>query len=276
MKRYIKQTLVVCLVIIMTFSPQANAFLGFGDIVFDPSNFEEAVQQLLQMEMQYEQLVQHYVVLKNQYEHMRRMAQIVPVNMVARYKALATPWRQSSASNIYGTTGGWTSSINTGFGVASGYAASTERLGQYGNAFSNIPADQQERVKTSYATVELADGANLATIDTVGRLRANATDVERAIQGLEEDSLSGDPNMNTEIAVLNKINAANLIGVRNSQDTNKLLVALAESHAVEAKRARDAEARAINNHIRFVAEGKAAMAAQSAQVSEAMLAWRLP
>ena len=276
MKRYIKQTLVVCLVIIMTFSPQAHAFLGFGDIVFDPSNFEEAVQQLLQMEMQYEQLVQHYVVLKNQYEHMRRMAQIVPVNMVARYKALATPWRQSSASNIYGTTGGWTSSINTGFGVASGYAASTERLGQYGNAFSNIPADQQERVKTSYATVELADGANLATIDTVGRLRANATDVERAIQGLEEDSLSGDPNMNTEIAVLNKINAANLIGVRNSQDTNKLLVALAESHAVEAKRARDAEARAINNHIRFVAEGKAAMAAQSAQVSEAMLAWRLP
>ncbi len=276
MKRYIKQTLVVCLVVIMTFSPQAHAFLGFGDIVFDPSNFEEAVQQLLQMEMQYEQLVQHYVVLKNQYEHMRRMAQIVPVNMVARYKALATPWRQSSASNIYGTTGGWTSSINTGFGVASGYAASTERLGQYGNAFGNIPADQQERVKTSYATVELADGANLATIDTVGRLRANAKDVERAIQGLEEDSLSGDPNMNTEIAVLNKINAANLIGVRNSQDTNKLLVALAESHAVEAKRARDAEARAINNHIRFVAEGKAAMAAQSAQVSEAMLAWRLP
>ena len=276
MKRYIKQMLVVCVVIIMTLSPQAHAFLGFGDIVFDPSNFEEAVQQLLQMEMQYEQLVQHYVVLKNQYEHMRRMAQIVPVNMVARYKAIATPWRQSSASNIYGTTGGWISSINTGFGVASGYAASTERLGQYGNAFNNIPADQQERVKKSYATVELTDGSNLATIDTVGRLRANATVVERAIQGLEEDSLSGDPNMNTEIAVLNKINAANLIGVRNSQDTNKLLVALAESNAVEAKRARDAEARAINNHIRFVAEGKAAMAAQSAQVSEAMLAWRLP
>ena len=34
--------------------------------------------------------------------------------------------------------------------------------------------------------------------------------------------------MNTEVAVLNKINAANVIGLRNRQDTNKLLGALAE------------------------------------------------
>ena len=30
--------------------------------------------------------------------------------------------------------------------------------------------------------------------------------------------------MNTEIAVLNKINAANIVALRNTQDTNKLLV----------------------------------------------------
>ena len=69
--------------------------------------------------------------------------------------------------------------------------------------------------------------------------------------------------MNTEIAVLNKINAANVINVRNTQDSNKLLVALAEEQIIEAKRKRDAEAQAINNHIRFMADAKAVMAAQA-------------
>jgi hypothetical protein len=124
--------------------------------------------------------------------------------------------------------------------------------------------------------VELADGANLSAMETIGRLRANAPGVELAIRNLETDSLSSNPDMNTEIAVLNKINAADVIAVRNAQDTNKLLAALAEQQIIDAKRNRDAQAQAINDHIRFVAEGKAAMADQAAGASEAMLAWRMP
>jgi hypothetical protein len=86
-----------------------------------------------------------------------------------------------------------------------------------------VPADQQARIKTDYATVELTDCANMAAIETIGRLRANAHAVEGAIQGLETDSLSGDPDMNTEIAVLNKINAANLISVRTPRTRTSCL-----------------------------------------------------
>jgi hypothetical protein len=78
------------------------------------------------------------------------------------------------------------------------------------------------------------------------------------------------------VAVLNKINAANLIALRNTQDTNKLLVSLAEAQIVAAKRSRDAEAQAINQHVRFMSEGKAALASQSEGASQAMLAWRMP
>ena len=88
----------------------------------------------------------------------------------------------------------------------------------------NIPPEQLERVKTSYGTVELTDAANLEALETIGRVRANAPARENTLQALEDDSLSSDPDMNTEIAVLNKINAASLIGLRNTQDTNKLLV----------------------------------------------------
>ena len=263
------------LVVVSLLVPEARIF-GFGITVFDPTNWAEAVRQLVQLQQQYAQLVQTYNMIRSQYEHMVWMAKRVPVNMGTRYRALATPWRTSSASNTYGTTGGWTAGINTGVGVSSGYGRATQALAAYGTALANIPADQLERLKTNYATVELTDGANLHGIETVGRLRANAPAVETAIQGLEDDSLSSVPDMNTEIAVLNKINAANLITVRSAQDTNKLLVALAEEQIIAAKRTRDAEAQAINNHIRFMGEGKAVMTAQAAGASSAMLAWRMP
>jgi hypothetical protein len=228
------------------------------------------------LEQQYAQLVQTYRMIENQYQQMLWMAQEVPVSMGSRYRALAIPWTPSSATSTYGTTGGWTLGINTGQGVSSGYSGATETLGVYGSALGNIPSDQLSRVKTSYATVELTDGANLSGMQTLGELRSNAPAVEAAIQNLENDSLASDPSMNTEIAVLNKINAANVIGLRNAQDTNKLLVALAEAQIIQAKRQRDAEAQAFNSHIQFMTNGQAVMAAQSANASSAMLAWNMP
>ena len=254
----------------------ALAVLGVGDLVFDPTNYEQALKAVIQLEQQYSELVQTYHMIQNQYQEMLWMAKQVPVNMAARYRALATRWTPSSATNTYGTTAAWTAGMNSGLGVAAGYSAATETLPTYGSALGNIPADQQARVKTNYATVQLTDGANLAGMQTIGQLRGNASAVEAAIQNLENDSLSSDPNMNTEIAVLNKINAANVISLRNTQDTNKLLVALAEEQIIQAKRQRDAEAQAFNEHIRFRAEAKALMTAQSASSSSAMLAWRMP
>jgi type IV secretion system protein TrbJ len=271
-----RRRIVVFALSLVAFAVPAFAIFGLGDIVFDPSNFEEAVQQLFRLEQQYAQLVQTYQMVRSQYEQMIWMAKQVPVNMAARYRMLRPPWRLSTATDTYGTTTGWTSGINTGAAVSQGYSTAVHPLESYGSAFGNIPSDQQDRIKTDYATVELTDGANVAGIDAIGHLRGNAAAVETAIQNLENDSLSPDPAMNTEIAVLNKINAANVINVRSVQDTNQLLITLAEEQIIQAKRQRDAEAKAFNDHIRFVSEGRAIMAAQAANASDAMLSWRMP
>jgi hypothetical protein len=276
MKRRWMALFLVAMLVSIYIAPTAYAILGLGDIVFDPSNFAEAVEQVVRLEEQYVQLVQTYQMIRNQYDHAKWMAQRVPVDMSRRYLTPATLWNNSSASNAYGSTAGWVDGINNGLAVSDGYWNAVQPLDRYGDALGNIPADQLPRVKTNYATVELADGANLSAIETIGRLRANAPAVESTIQNLEDDSLSSDPNMNTEIAVLNKINAANLISIRSSQDTNKLLVALAEEQLIDAKRKRDAEAEAIHNHIRFVADGRAVMAAQTAGASDALRNWRMP
>jgi hypothetical protein len=263
-------------VLALVFASPARAILGLGDVVFDPQNYVQAVRSFIQLEQQYAQLIQIYQQSRQQYEQLIRMAKTVPVDMRARYRAVVTPWTNSAATNTYGTSGGWISAINNGFDVGAGYSRAVEKLDDYGPALGNIPSEQLDRVKTSYATVELTDGANLQGMETIGRLRANAPALQNTLTALEEDSLSSDPDMNTEVAVLNKINAVSLMGLRSNQDTNKLLVSLAESQIVASKRDRDAEAQAIHQHVRFVNEGKAALAAQADGASRAMLAWRMP
>ena len=270
------KAIAIVAVLSLDLSKPAKAFLGFGDIVFDPSNYAQALRSFVQLQQQYMQLIQIYQQARMQYDQLRWMAQSVPVNMRNRYRTAAIPWSNSTAANTYGTTGGWMTGINTGNGVESGYERAIQKLNTYGSALSNIPSAQQDRVKTSYGNVELTDGANLQSMETIGRIRANAPSLENKLQALEDDSLSPDPAMNTEVAVLNKINASNLISLRSAQDTNKLLVSLAEAQTISAKRTRDAEAQAINQHIRFMTEGKAVLDSQAAGASDAMLAWRMP
>lgn len=247
----------------------------FGITVFDPSVFAKVAAQLVEMENQLNQMIKTYDMVTNQYNQMLFMAKRIPVAMATRYRAIVTPWRYPSATNNYGTTGGWIGAINSGVNATAGYLNSIEQLLVYGSAYGNIPADQRDRLTKHYATIELTDGANQHGLEAIGALRKNAPAVETTIQGLEDDSLSTDPNYNTEIGVLNKINAATMIALRNGQDTNKLLVALAEQQIIEAKRKRDAEAVAINNHITLMGQGKAILDQQSGDWTAQMYAFRL-
>jgi len=273
MKRRIATITIAICTVVAGALPLRGQF--FGLTVFDPSVFAKVSAQLIQMGQQLDQLIKTYDMVTNQYNQMLFMAKTIPVAMATRYRAIATPWMYPSATNTYGTTGGWMSAITTGVNATAGYLNSVERLLAYGPAFGNIPADQQERVMKHYATVELTDGANQHGLEAIGSLRKNAPAVELAIQGLEDDSLSSDPNYNTEIGVLNKINAASVIAIRNGQDTNKLLVALAEQQVIEAKRQRDAETEAINNHIKLMDQGKTVLDEQSSRWTAQMSGYRL-
>lgn len=61
--------------------------------------------------------------------------------------------------------------------------------------------------------------------------------------------MSDSPELNTEVGILNKINAATLIGVRNAQDANKLVASMLEHQMIEAKSRRDAQVQSINNDV---------------------------
>jgi hypothetical protein len=260
-----KRKFMIALFAIMLSVPTTSAQFGLGGIVYDPTNYANALLRYAELQQQLVQLKNSYAQLVTEYNLALEMAKNLQ-NMPARYRAQFSQWRNSSAQNSYGSTGGWIAGINSGLlaSVDPGYQQATTLLLPYtANQLSGMNADELARVRSQYATVELADGANTTAIAAIGSIRGNAQNVETQIGNLEQDSLSSDPNLNTEVSVLNKINAAGVLTLRTLQDSNKLLASLLEQHTILAKQQRELTANTINADI----ERQASMAANAAQVS---------
>src|SRR5438552_14806141 len=84
---------------------------------------------------------------------------------------------------------------------------------------------------------------------TIGSIRGSDQNIQTQIGNLEQDSFSGDSGLNSEVSVLNKINAANVLTLRTAQDSNKLLASLLEQQTIMAKQQREATTNAINADI---------------------------
>ena len=246
-----KQKALAAMFVLGLLAGTASGQFGFGGVVYDPTNYHNALLRYLQLQQQLVQLRNSYAQLVAQYQLAIRMTRNIQ-NMPARYRALFSQWRNTAARDVYGNTGAWTSGVNSGVFpiVASGYEHATTQLLEYDPAaLGSMTPAELERVKSQYASVELADGANTAALSTVGSIRGNAQTIESRISNLEQDSLSDDPNLNTEVSVLNKINAVNVLTLRTVQDSNKLLASLLEQQTILSKQQREATANAINGEI---------------------------
>ncbi|PYU01273.1 MAG: hypothetical protein DMG38_04450 [Acidobacteria bacterium] len=247
-----KQKALAVMLVLALSAGTASAQLGFGGVVYDPANYHNALLRYFQLQQQLIQLRNSYAQLVAQYNLAIRMAKNIR-NMPARYRALFSQWRNTAARDVYGNTGAWTNGVNSGQfpSVAAGYERATTQLLPYDPAaLGSMTPAELERVKSQYASVELADGANTTALATIGSIRGNAQRIESRIWNLEEDSLSDDPNLNTEVSVLNKINAASVLTLRTVQDSNKLLASLLEQQTILSKQQREATANAINAEIR--------------------------
>ena len=107
MKRRIFSVLLVIGLCVGTASAQ------FGGVVYDPTNYANAVLRYNQLVQQLAQLRQTYTQILSQYNLALRMAQNLQ-NMPARYRAQFSQWRNVVAPNTYGNTGMWVNGMNTG------------------------------------------------------------------------------------------------------------------------------------------------------------------
>jgi hypothetical protein len=245
-----KKFAVVLLVALLSVATAA-AQIGFGGVVYDPTNYHNALLRYFQLQQQLIQLRNSYAQLVSQYQLALQMAQNLK-NMPARYRASFSQWRGATASDSYANTAGWIQGVNSGQldTVLRGYHQATTALSLYAEAaLSGMTPEELSRVKSQYASVELSDGANTNALATVGSIRGNAQRLDTQIDNLEQDSFSEDPGLNSEVQVLNKINAANVLTLRSVQDSNKLLASLLEEQIISSKQQRELTANAINSDI---------------------------
>lgn len=268
------------LIIILVFGfgvANTSAQLGSG-IVYDPTNYHNALLRYYQLEKHLIQLQQTYSKVLAHYNLALQMARNIQ-NMPARYRALFSQWRNVTSLNTFGNTGSWISGINSGLfpAVNAGYLKSIAQLSPYSpNQLSGMDATELGRVQSQYASIELADGANLNAMATIGAIRGNAQGVETQIGNLEQDSFSNDPGLNSEVSVLNKINAAGVLTLRTLQDSNKLLASLLEQQTILAKQQRDQTTNAINIDIGRDATLGSNMAQVTGTITNSLQNFRMP
>ena len=218
----------------------AHAQFGLG-IVYDPTNYANAMLRYSQLVQQLNQLRATYNQVLNQYNLALQMSRNIP-NMTTRYAATWSPWQYANAQDAYGNTSTWINGVNSGTlsTVFNGYQKATTTFLRYTpELLSGMPPSEVQRVQSAAATVQLVDGAAQSAMQIIGNIRANALHTANVIRNIQNDSLSNNPDLNSEVAVLNKVNATNVLSLQNAQDTNKLLVALLEQQTILAKQARD-------------------------------------
>ena len=70
-----------------------------------------------------------------------------------------------------------------------------------------------------------------------------------AIANMENDAVSASDTFHTQTALLNKINAASVLGLRISETSSQLQLHILEQLLVQNKRSRDAEGQIMNAHL---------------------------
>jgi hypothetical protein len=255
----------------------ASAQFGSG-IVYDPTNYHNALLRYYQLQQHLAELQKSYAKITSQLNLAMQMATFIR-NMPARYRAVFSQWRNVTSLNTFGNTGSWVSGINSGLlpNINTGYQKSTTQLLSYStDHLSGMDPFELERVQSQYASVQLVDGANVNAMATIGSIRGSAQDIQRQIGNLEQDSFSNDTGLNSEVSVLNKINAAGVLTLRTLQDSNKLLASLLEQQTILAKQQRESTTNTINADIQRQASLAANMTRVTGTLTNSIQNFRMP
>ena len=113
-------------------------------------------------------------------------------------------------------------------------------------------------------------------METIGSIRGSAQGIQTQIGNLEQDSFSGDSDLNSEVSVLNKINAAGVLTLRTVQDSNKLLASMLEEQTIRAKQQRETTANTINTDIERQASISANLAQVTGTLTDSLQNFRMP
>lgn len=234
--------LAAVLLLVVLASSTTHAQFGFS-IVYDPSNYTQAVAQVANMIRQYDWWVSQ--------------ARRLPANM-SRYVAPEVAWRLHNLQSAYPWARPLLQALTTGDLSGQLYLRAVDQLQPIDATFlSQLPVSLRQRLTNDYATLELADSIAQMGFHQTGAIRTNGRQILDAIRALESDAIAPTDDFHTQTALLNKINGASVVGLRIAERSTQFLMHTLEQLMVDNKRKRDAEAKLMNATIEQWQYGRA-------------------
>lgn len=197
----------------------------------------------------YVQAVTRYQQMLQQYQFWLRQARRLPVDMATRYRVPEVLWRTHDSGASFPHAGPILSALNSGDATGALYFRVVHQLEPIEAILARLPQGFRRRLSDSYATIQMADSAATMGIHQAGIIRFNGRSVLRAIDAMELDLVAVGDDFHSQTALLNKINGANVLGLRIAERNSQFLLATLEQLLVENKRKRDAEAQLMNAHV---------------------------
>ena len=234
--------------------------------VFDPSNFAQTVLVAQRTQRQYEELLA-------QYRTILRMAQGLGTLESYRIPPIGVT-RHDPGQWPYGRA--WLQGLNSGDATGAAYWATTLPLERPSALPPRLTEAARRTLERQYATIELTDSVAMAGGHQVGALRGYHGQLQRAVQDLESDVLTGLEGYHEMTAILDKVAAAELLGRRQDMAANQLLSHALEQMLARSKRVRDTEAATMNMQLVTWRDGRAANDALVRGTGDALRSWRQP
>ena len=201
-------------------------------LVYDDANWFQAVLQLIQ--------------IVEQFRFLLRQARRIPLDMVSRYHGHSVDWNlhDLEAGLLYARR--ILEALNAGDPTGIAYRQVVRPLDVPTDAVARMPASLRDRLTNAYAAIEMADSVSALAVDQMGNMRVDGPHNEQVAKDMEKDAVSTNNEFHTQTALLNKINAATVLGLRMQDHVSKALMSTLEQMIVANRRQRDAEAALVN------------------------------
>jgi len=214
---------------------------------------------------------------REQHGQLRRMARRLSAHTnLDKYAVVDPPRWRTHGGKEFLFSQAYNDALIFGDPTGAAYVSLTQSVAAARDALNRLSPSARRALASRLATIDLTDATTIAATHDTGQLRFNGRKQEiRAIDALETHVI--DPSdEQSATAVLDKISGAVLLGVRQRQARVQLLAGVVEQLLVDSKRARDAEASAVNMQVVTWRDSHAANKAFVVGSGAALRTWRQP
>jgi hypothetical protein len=216
-------------------------------------------------------------VQQDQHRKLRRMARRLSVfTNLDKYAVLDPPRWRTRRPDEFLFDGEYNAALAFGDPAGTAYLNFTQPVLAAQQLLNRLDSAARRAFEARLATLNVADAAAISATNDTGQVRNNGRRRELEPINALEASVIDPSNEQSATAILDKINAAVLIGVRQRQARSQLLVGVVEQLLVDSKRARDTEAAAMNMQLVTWRDARAANKAFVKGTGDALRTWRQP